>query len=96
MTNAADVLLDFMEQSGNLAEVLSSAERAYTFARSVLRHPWPDAEAVIAQEPHWAYRYARDVLRRRWLEAEPVIAQNRLWATAYRGRFGVDVTYSDV
>ena len=61
--NAEAVLLDFMKQSGYLAEVLSTAWVAYLYARNVLHHPWPEAEAVIAQDPGAAHEYARNVLK---------------------------------
>ena len=73
--------LGFAEQDADLTEILSSPEKAYLYARDVIQGRWPDAEAVIAQDPWWAYWYAYEVLQRPFPAAEYVIAQDP--ASAY-------------
>lgn len=37
-------------------------EKAYEYARYVLKSRFPEGESAIAQNPEWAYKYARNVL----------------------------------
>jgi hypothetical protein len=44
----------------DLTRVLSSPDRAYQYARHVIKGRWPEAEAAIAKDPRLAYDYAKD------------------------------------
>jgi hypothetical protein len=51
-----------------------AAQKAYEYARAVLKAPWPRGERVILKSPHYCYLYARHVIQGRWIKAEKVIA----------------------
>jgi hypothetical protein len=67
------------------SRIIKDANLAYEYAQSVIKGRWPEAEPVIAKEPHWAwaYNYAKNVIQGRWPEAEPVIAKDPYYAVKY-------------
>jgi hypothetical protein len=51
-----------------------AAQKAYEYARVVLKKRWREGEGKILNNPHYAYMYARHVIQGRWPEAEKIIA----------------------
>jgi len=51
-----------------------SAQKAYEYARIVLKKRWSAGEEKIIKHPYYAYLYARHVIQGRWKEAEKTIA----------------------
>ncbi len=64
-------------------DMLKNPERAYWYARNVIKGRWPEAEPVIMKESKWAYYYAKGVIKGRWPQAEPVIMKESKWAYYY-------------
>jgi lambda repressor-like predicted transcriptional regulator len=69
-----------------------SAQKAYQYARAVLKAPWPQGERVILKCPQSSYLYARHVIKGRWPKAEKIIARSSHTAYLYakyviKGRF---------
>lgn len=69
-----------------------AAQKAYEYARKVLKAPWPRGERVILKSAHYSYLYARHVLNSRWPKAEKRIAKSCEYAYLYakyviKGRF---------
>ena len=72
--------------------IATDPDRAYYYARDVIKGRWPEAESVIATDPDRAYYYARYVIKGRWPEAEATIMTDPAWAYYYaldaiRGRW---------
>lgn len=51
-----------------------AAQKAYEYARIILKKRWREGESKILKNPHYAYMYARHVIQGRWPEAEKIIA----------------------
>jgi len=69
-----------------------AADRAYQYARFVLKHRWTEGERVILKCPQSAYLYARHVIGGRWEKAEKIIATSPSSSYQYakrvlKGRF---------
>jgi len=54
-----------------IEKIIKDPERAYYYARKVIKGRWPEAEPYIMKNSHWAYLYTRDIIKGRWPEAEP-------------------------
>jgi hypothetical protein len=68
------------------------SQKAYQYARNILKKRWERGEEVILKTPYYAYLYARHVIGGRWIEAEPLIAKESNSAYQYakyvlKGRF---------
>ncbi len=83
--NLAEALFNASgERDEHLESVIAQdTERAYWYARDVLKGPFPEAEPAIMQHSKFAVWYAQDVLKAPWLEAEPLIARDSIWAAEY-------------
>ena len=64
-------------------EVMEDPEKAYRYARNVIKGRWYQAELTIMKDPESAYVYARDVIRGRWYQAEQFIMNDPEWAHYY-------------
>ena len=69
-----------------------AAQKAYEYARVVLKAPWPRGERVILKSPYYSYLYARHVIQGRWIKGEKVISTQcsaAYWYARYvvKGRF---------
>ena len=69
-----------------------AAQKAYEYARVVLKAPWPRGERVILKSPYYSYLYARHVIQGRWIKGEKVISMQcsaAYWYARYvvKGRF---------
>lgn len=51
-----------------------AAQKAYEYARVVLKAPWPKGERVILKSPYYSYLYARHVIQGRWIKGEKAIS----------------------
>lgn len=65
------------------AKALESAERAYYYAKEVIKGYWPEAEPVMMTDPGLAFRYAKYVIKGRWPEAEAAIMTDPGAASSY-------------
>lgn len=69
-----------------------TAQKAYEYARFVLKKRWKNGENKILTSPYYSYLYARYVIQGRWRKAEPIIAKFPKSAYSYakyvlKGRF---------
>jgi hypothetical protein len=72
----------------HLKILASEVDLAVYFAKYVLEKRFPEAEDVIAKDPHDAFAYARDIIKGRWAdigkpEVEQIFLQNIYLAYAY-------------
>ena len=58
------------------ADDLAKSEKAYRYARYVLKGPFPAGEAAIAKSAHWSCRYAEFVLKKPFPAGEAAIAKD--------------------
>ena len=68
-------------------EEQTDPEKAYFYAKDVIRRRWPEAEQTIAKNPWCAVHYASEVIGGRWPEAEPTIATDPFFAYYYADAF---------
>ncbi len=48
-------------------------ERAYRYAKLIMKRRWPEAEPYILKNATYSYYYAKEVMVKRWPEAESYI-----------------------
>ena len=65
-------------------------QKAYLYARDVLKGRWFQAEHLFLSDPRMAYWYARVVIKGRWFEAEHLIlSADPKYANLYKSHFGI-------
>jgi lambda repressor-like predicted transcriptional regulator len=71
-------------KAGSLPPGITDAETAYRYAANVIGGPWPDGEALIAQDGYFSELYASSLLGGDWfLQGEPLIAADPSYALCY-------------
>ena len=53
-----------------------TAQKAYQYAKNILKRRWKEGEKAIGSSPYYAYQYAKFVIKGRWPEAENAILQH--------------------
>ena len=66
-----------------IEKILQSPQKAYYYAKNVIKGRWPEVEPMIASDPEYACYYASDVIQGRFPEGESVIANDPKWAVYY-------------
>jgi len=64
-------------------KLITNPERAYYYAKDVIKGRWPEAEKYIVENPKCAYLYALNVIKGRWSEAEKYIMRSHDYALLY-------------
>jgi hypothetical protein len=60
-----------------------TAQKAYQYAKNILKRRWKEGEQAICSSPHYAYQYAKFVIKDRWPEAESGIMKHPNTAYLY-------------
>lgn len=64
--------------------IMKDPDRAYVYAKHVIKRRWPEVEDIIMKDAVIAYWYARDVIKGRFIDAEPIIRQDESVSYAYK------------
>ena len=68
----------------DLKEIAKDSEKAYRYAKEVIKGPWPAGEAAIATSAQWSLRYVYNVLKRKPFKAgEAAIAKEAQYSYEY-------------
>lgn len=53
-----------------------TSQKAYQYAKKILKRRWKEGEQAIMNSPYYAYQYAKFVIKGRWPEAEKSIIEH--------------------
>jgi hypothetical protein len=76
-------VLSKMFKRGEAKIISGGASAAASYAYTVVKGPWPEAEPTIMTDAHAAAKYAMSPLRKRWPAAEKTIASDPSAASFY-------------